>query len=149
NSMSCYTPAWIKTNAKRFERTVDENQKPIEILSVFGEESLKADKKAFAALMKHIKQIDEKDRTVIMMQVENEIGMLGSAREITQKANKAFDQPVPAELMNYLDKNKSALLPELRSRWEQQGYKTSGNWKTIFGAGLATDEIFQAWQYAK
>ncbi|GAA0552861.1 GH35 family beta-galactosidase [Chitinophaga japonensis] len=149
NSMSCYAPAWVKTDADRFERATDKDRKPVEILSAFGEENLAADKKAFAALMKHIRQIDEKERTVIMVQVENEIGMLGPAREITRKANAAFNRPVPAELMNYLVNNKALLLPGLRSRWAAQGYKTSGNWEAVFGKGPATDEIFQAWYYAR
>jgi beta-galactosidase GanA len=149
NSMSCYAPAWVKTNAARFERATDAHGKPVEILSAFGEASLQADKQAFAALMKHIKQTDEKERTVIMIQVENEIGMLGTARETTVKANAAFNQPVPAEMIDYLENNKATLLPELRSRWEANGSNTNGNWQALFGEGLATDELFQAWYYAR
>lgn len=149
NSMSCYVPTWVKTNATRFERTIDAHQKPIEILSAFGEPTLQADKKAFAALMKHIKQVDATARTVIMIQVENEIGMLGSAREITAKANSLYHAPVPPELLQYLQNNKAKLLPELSRQWEAPGFKASGTWPEVFGKNLATEELFQAWYYAR
>ena len=98
--------------------------------------------------MEHIKQVDGKQNTVIMVQVENEIGMLPDARTYDEAANAAFNQPVPAPLVSFLEKNKGQLLPEIKSAWEKNGYKTSGNWETIFGKGLYTDEIFMAWYYA-
>ena len=63
-------------------------------------------------------------------------------------ANAAFNQAVPEQLLTYLKKNKNNLLPELKSLWETNGYKTSGNWEEIFGKSLFTDEIFMAWYYA-
>jgi hypothetical protein len=39
-----------------------------------------ADAKAFAAVMKHIRQVDSKDHTVIAVQVENEVGVLARRR---------------------------------------------------------------------
>jgi beta-galactosidase GanA len=147
NSMSCYAPLWMKTNAKRFPRTNDTTGRSQEIFSVFGKETLEADKKAFTALMKHIRETDA-TRTVIMMQVENEIGMLPTAREFSTIANNLFNEKVPAELMNQLQKNKNNLVPELSKRWEQQGFKINDTWENTFGKGLATDEIFQAWYYA-
>ena len=122
--------------------------KDFEILSAFSEANLSADKKAFAVLMRHIKAID-KDQTVIMVQVENEIGMLTEAREYTVEANKAFNSDVPRELMLYLLSNKDAIVPELKEHWAKNGFKGSGTWQQVFGKGLATDELFQAWFYAK
>jgi len=149
NSMSCYAPEWIKTNQGRFERATDSRGRGMEILSAFNEENLRADCKAFSALMRHISQTDAATQTVIMIQVENEIGMLGEAREYTATANAAFNKNVPPELIAYLQKNKDVLVPELRQLWEKSGFATSGAWEEVFGKGLATDELFQAWQYAK
>ena len=70
------------------------------------------DAKAFAALMKHIALVDSRENTVIMVQVENEIGMLTEAREYTEAANHAFQSQVPDALMHYLIKNKKKLVPE-------------------------------------
>ena len=51
--------------------------------------------------------------------------------------------------MDYLQKHKDTLIPELRKRWEAAGFKTSGSWEQVFGAGVETDEIFMAWNYAR
>lgn len=50
--------------------------------------------------------------------------------------------------MNYLRKNKNELVPEFVAYWSKNGFSTNGSWEEIFGKSLATDEIFQAWQYA-
>ena len=76
NSMSCYAPLWVKTDPGRFPRSLDKNGVGMEILSTFSKENRKTDARAFAALMSHIRKTDEKERTVIMVQVENEIGMI-------------------------------------------------------------------------
>ncbi|HEX3767955.1 MAG TPA: DUF5597 domain-containing protein, partial [Puia sp.] len=148
NSMSCYAPEWIKLNQQKFERAKNSTGHGLEILSAFNVMNLNADITAFSALMKHIAQADAREKTVIMIQVENEIGMLTEAREYTDAANYAFQQKVPDQLMNYLKKNKKELVPELQTFWSKNGFSTSGSWEEIFGKNLATDEIFQAWQYA-
>src|SRR5688572_10246049 len=148
NSMSCYAPAWVKTNTTRFPRILDKDGTPHEILSPFTKNNLDADKNAFVKLMQYIKETDSRDHTVITIQVENEIGMLPDARTYDEAANIAFTRAVPEQLLNYLKKNKKDLLPEIKSNWEANGSKTSGNWEEIFGKGLSTDEIFMAWYYA-
>ncbi|HXS55935.1 MAG TPA: beta-galactosidase, partial [Hanamia sp.] len=148
NSMSCYAPSWVKTNQARFPRAQDQTGKGLEILSTFSQNNLDADVKAFTALLKHIKAID-KSQTVIMVQVENEIGMLTEAREYTAEANKAFNNKVPKELIDYLNANKELLVPELKEHWSKTNFETKGNWENVFGKSLATDELFQAWYYAK
>jgi len=149
NSMSCYAPAWVKTNTERFPRALDKNTVQQEIETPFNKNNLQADKKAFVKLMQHIKEEDSKQNTIITIQIENEIGMLPDARTYDEAANVAFNQPVPEELLNYLQKNKENLVRELKSLWEKNGYKTSGNWEEIFGKNLSTDEIFMAWNYAR
>jgi beta-galactosidase GanA len=149
NSMSCYAPLWMKQNAKRFPRTLDTAARSQEIFSAFGAATLEADKKAFAALMRHTKEIDAVDKTVIMVQVENEIGMLPTSREFSKTADNYFNGKLPTELMSYLQKNKNNLVPELKEKWEKQNFKINDTWKNTFGEGVWTDEIFQAWYYAK
>ncbi|NWF88368.1 MAG: DUF5597 domain-containing protein [Ignavibacteriaceae bacterium] len=149
NSMSSHVPSWVKLDQKRFPRVKDDNGKSYEILTPFSEANLQADLKAFQALMKHIKEIDEKDRTVIMIQPENEIGMLPTARDYHQLATEKFKQNVPAELIQYLKKNKDNLVPEFAEVWAKNGFKQTGTWEEIFGKGTHTDEIFMAWYFAK
>lgn len=148
NSMSSHAPAWVKLNQEKYPRVKDQTGRSQEILSSFSENVLQADKNAFEKLMQFIKDFDSQARTVIMVQVENEIGMLPSARDHQTLANEAFKKPVPVKLMNYLQQNRDNLVPEFRDIWKKNGYKTSGNWEEVFGKGLHTDEIFMAYFYA-
>ena len=130
NSMSCYTPAWFKRDVKRFPRAVTAEGKPLEIASCFSDNVLQADLKAFSALMQHIKEKDPQREVVIMMQIENEIGMLESARDHSPLAEKAYRQPVPQTLLKAL------------------GIKKQGTWAEVFGTDDDADEKFMAWHYA-
>ncbi|MBK8945967.1 MAG: DUF5597 domain-containing protein [Ignavibacteriae bacterium] len=149
NSMSSHAPAWVKTNQERFPRVKDDKGKSQEILTPFSNENLNADIKAFQALMKHIKEIDENENTVIMIQPENEIGMLGSARDYHPLANEKFNENVPSELMQYLIKNKNKLVSEFLKVWEENGLNETGTWEAIFGKSIYTDEIFMSYYFAK
>ncbi len=147
--MSCYAPLWFKENHKKYPRAYTQSGKPLEIASAFSEAVYKADQRAFSQWMQHIAMVDKKEGTVIMIQIENEIGMLEDARDYSHEANKAFNAPIPAEFMTYLQKNKKALHPQMLDKWESQGCKKQGNWQEVFGADIYTDEIFMAWHYAK
>jgi Domain of unknown function (DUF5597)/Glycosyl hydrolases family 35 len=149
NSMSSHVPAWVKLNQEKFPRSKDESGKSQEILSCFSENVLQADLMAFENLMRFIKDFDAQQQTVIMVQVENEIGMLPSSRDYQNLANDAFNKDVPTELIEYLQKNKENLVPELLNSWKENGYKKLGIWEEVFGKGLATDELFMAYFYSK
>jgi hypothetical protein len=149
NSMSSHVPSWIKKNQQRFPRVKDDKGRSHEILTPFSENNLQADLKAFQALMNHIKEIDGREHTIIMIQPENEIGMLPTARDYHPLANKKFQESVPAEFIRYLKQHKDNLLPEFKEIWARNGYKETGTWEDIFGEGPHTDEIFMAWYYAK
>lgn len=149
NSMSSHAPVWVKLNQKKYPRVKDDQNKSHEILTPFSENNLQADLNAFKKLMNHVKDFDQKEQTVIMIQVENEIGMLPNARDYHPLANEAFNKDVPKELLQYLQKNKEKLVPEFYEIWKKNGFKTKGNWEEVFGKGLHTDEIFMAWYFSK
>src|SRR5947208_3174685 len=73
-----YVPQWVKTDTKRFPRVVRADGELIDVLSASGRSTLQADKAAFVALMRHLKALDGTDHTVLMVQVENESGIIGS-----------------------------------------------------------------------
>jgi beta-galactosidase GanA len=148
NGMSSYAPLWVKTDTRRFPRVVL-NGNEVEILSTFSKAMVEADSKAFRSVMSHIREVDSSNHTVLMMQVENEVGVLGDARDHSGPANHAFESAVPPELTHYLEANRESLYPELRDIWEQNGAKTTGTWGQIFGASPRSDEIFMAWNYAR
>lgn len=130
NSMSCYTPAWFKQDTKRFPRAMTKTGKPLEIASCFSENVLQADNKAFMALMNHIADKDRETGTVIMIQIENEIGMLEDARDHSPLAEKAYKTNIPKEL---------------RREWKIGKDVT---WKEAFGDDIYGEEKFMAWHYA-
>jgi hypothetical protein len=149
NSLSSYPPDWLKKDFERFPRAQVAGGKSIELLSPFSDANRDADARAFAALMRHVKAVDGRQHTVVMIQVENEVGMHGDSRDRSPVANQAYEGPVPKELMDYLQQHKDTLIPEFRRVWEAAGFKTSGNWEEVFGKGAATDGFFMAWNLAR
>ena len=145
NSMSAYAPSWVKRDSHRFPRAQRSDGSPMEMLSAFSKANLNADSAAFVALMKHLKRTDAEDHTVLMVQVENEVGMIPQARDHGAPANAAFDAPVPAALTSYLSKYKGALAPQLKAAWRAHGFRTGADWEATFGTGPQTDELFTAW----
>lgn len=148
NSMSCYAPLWFKQDYKKYPRAYTKEGKPLEIASAFSENVYKADSKAFTAWLSHIAEVDRDHGTVIMVQIENEIGMLEDARDHSKTADKLFHSGVPVELMAYLLDNKASLHPYIAEKWAENGSKTEGTWTEIFGDDIYTDEIFMAWHYS-
>ena len=132
NTSPSYAPEWVKFDNKRFPRMVDRDGKSSYCLSPFGEQTLAADRKAFVALMNHLAQIDATRHTVIMMQVENEVGTYGLVRDFGAKAQAAFERPVPAEVL-------------ARQPAPVKGAAT-GSWRAVYGD--YADEYFHAWAIA-
>lgn len=149
NSMSCYAPAWVKTDSARFPRARNSVVQAMEILTPFNTTNRDTDARAFAALMRHLREFDGQHHTVILVQVENEIGMIPEARDRHPAADAAFAAPVPAELMAYFASHRESLTPELREQWQARGARTSGTWTEVFGEGPATSEVFMAWAFAR
>lgn len=127
NNAPHYAPAWVKLDNKRFPRVVKQDGDTLNSMSPLGKNTLEADKKAFVELMKHLKKTD-KDHTVIMVQVENEVGTYGSVRDFSPAAQQAFNSPVPTDLVETL---------KLKA----------GTWPQVFGKDA--DEFFHAYHIAK
>jgi beta-galactosidase GanA len=144
NSMSSYAPGWVKRDETRFCRAKRSDGSGMEILSALCAENLAADSRAFAALMRHLQAVDH-DHTVVMVQVENEVGMIPEARDHSPAAEAAFHAPVPRALTDYLSAHRQTLDPALKTAWESHGAKAGADWEQSFGAGPWTDELFTAW----
>lgn len=150
NGVSSYCPAWVLRDTVRFPRALgssNRNKKPI--LSTLNANNLNADAKAFSKMMAHLKQVDGTRHTVLMIQVQNEVGIKPEPRDLSPEADAAFTSAVPAELMQHLEKNKKKIHPTLLARWEKAGSKMSGTWPEIFGDGPEAAEVFSAWYYAR
>jgi beta-galactosidase GanA len=162
NASSMYVPSWVKADQKRFPpanlrvrsdaglMTFYANylaQRGVVPLSPFGEETRKADVRAFTALMQHIRSTDS-EHTVIMMQIENEVGTIGDSRDRSPLAEAAWARSVPAGLLDYLVSHKSSLAPDLQQVWSQHGSRTSGTWQEVFGQSEMADQVFMAYYMA-
>lgn len=147
NTWSSYAPGWVKTDLARFPRAQIEPGKNRGAVTCFCEAACEADARAFAALMRHIRDSDGEAHTVIVVQVENETGLLGAARDHCALAEARFKEKVPAELMSYLQEHKEALHTTVRWAWATTGRKASGTWQQVFGE--VADEVFMAWHIAR
>ena len=166
NGGSINMPSWVKKDFRRFPRAKDSTGVSIEILSAFSDENMKADARAFRALMKHLREIDSQDNTVLMMQVENEAGILNTPRDYSSQAQALFNGPIPEELSQYLEKKGTVLTSDLLKVWKANGSRIRGTWEEVFGVGKKgdpqsrweyqwrdmyyyTEELFMAYYYAR
>lgn len=147
NSMSTYVPSYVKFDSQRFTRARNRAGQAQDILTPFDSRTLAADKAAFTAMLRHLKENDQQ-RTVIMVQVENEIGMLPDARDYGPAANAGFKAEVPAKLLHDLQARGERLHPAVRQLWDANGKRSAGSWAQVFGTSIEADELFQAWGYA-
>ncbi len=127
NGKMHYVPTWVKTDTTHHPRMIDPRGEPIDVLSPNSQENLDADKRAFTALVQHVKEVDATQHTILMIQVENESGSLGTVRDYSPMAEKQFDAPVPSEFVKAM-------------------HKQPGTWKQVFGPDA--DENFAAYSVA-
>jgi beta-galactosidase GanA len=142
NAFSNYAPSWVKSDPKRFPRAEAADGTPLEILSTLSAENRRCDSRAFAALMHHVREQDSQQQTVLMVQVENEVGYRGRGRDRSPEANRLFRGPVPDVLIRTLREKRLQLPPELAGHFNEHG----GTWSEVFGE--AANEVFMAWNYA-
>jgi hypothetical protein len=137
NSMSCYVPPWVKLDQARFPRMMDAGKAKQDILSAHGADTLAADARAFRALMERVARKDAGRGTVLMVQVENEMGSIPCARDHSPLAEKAWKEPLPAAMREFLGSRRGA------STWADASTGLSG-------AKLAAlEEMFSAWHFAR
>jgi len=121
-----YAPEWVKADSKRFPHMTTKDGKQHYVHTPLGRNTLEADKRAFVALMRHLREIDP-DHVVIMVQPENETGSYGLDRDYSPEANRLFAGPIPAELARRTGK--------------------SGSWTEAFGKTAARN--FTSWYLAR
>lgn len=96
NGASDYLPLWLKRDHSRYFLARDEKGAPLNVVSPLCAAVRDLDARAFAALMAHLKEFDGEENTVIAVQVENEVGIWGHARDFCRQANEAFEGEIPA-----------------------------------------------------
>jgi hypothetical protein len=146
NAVSSYVPSWVKLDTKRFPRARDEKGKTSIMLSAFGEETCAADTRAFAAFMNHLKSVDGKQQTVLMVQVENETGIFDMRRDHCEQARAAFEGTAPDNLKTYLLDHRANLHESLRECVADKNFSSQSAWRGLFGE--MSDAVFMAWHFA-
>lgn len=153
NAEMMYAPAWVKKDRKRFRRAqitkgkdksvrdVGPAKIPYYSLSYLCEETRNADARAFAELMAHIRETNGKEQTVIGVQVENETGLLGNAREVSDEADQAFASEVPEDFVKYMKAHTDTMKEDVRREVEHGADR--GTWQEVFGA--VAEEVFSAY----
>ncbi len=157
NAASTYAPGWVRRDVGRFPRAVAAGTDkalftypgamPKPVLTVFSPNLLDADRRAFVRFLEHLAGVDP-DHVVVMVQVENEVGLLRDSRDRSPEAETAWRGPVPQPLIDHLVEHRTELRPELAALWARQGNRTSGTWSEVFGDDWQADEIFMAWAFA-
>lgn len=155
NAQCWYAPMWVKRDTRRFWRAEvekgknkvllrDFNNMPYTTLSCHCEETMQADARAFSELMRHLRQVDEKERTVVVVQVENEPGLQGAAREHSDYADELFSKKVPEDFASYMKLHTETMSKDVQRAVECG--RVDGTWAEVFG--VAAEEIFQAYSVA-
>lgn len=135
NGSNHYMPQWMKSDAQKYPNIIGRNGQSVDSPSPHTQAAMEADAKAFAAVMGCLKKTDPQ-HTVLMVQVQNEPGSWGTVRDFSPIAQKLFEGPVPAGLLQ----------PEvLRALNRPVGAK--GTWLEVFGDDA--DEYFHAWSVAR
>jgi hypothetical protein len=147
NATFSYVPDWVKSDRITYFRAHDASDREMDAISPFCDAALKADQRAFSAVMRHIHEFDRQYHTVILMQVENETGLIHTDRDYSPAAAKAFEGQPPSNLLSYLQEHREALTPALQNVWKQAGYRKNGTWAEVFG-DLAP-EVFSAWSVSR
>jgi hypothetical protein len=153
NAASTYAPTWVRSDSKRFPRAVVSKADGSvswghgPVLSVFSPELLEADKRAFGHAMETIANLDQ-NQTVVMVQVENEVGLLGSSRDYCELAEEQWSGAVPEAILQAFTSG-IGVDDHSRSAWVAAGSKPSGTWVDVVGDTWQGHEIFMAWYFAQ
>lgn len=144
NGVSSYVPGWIKNDPQRFARA-ELATGTVETLSTFSEVNREADARAFTVLMRRLAEVDVGD-LVELVQVENEVGLLGGCRDLGAPALAAWDEEVPPQVVGAV---RGAPGTRGHMAWVAGGSRESGRWEEVFGRCPAADELFMATAYAR
>ena len=147
NGVSSYIPGWMKRDDKKYFRMRDDQGEATDYVSAFCMAARDADAKAFAALMRYIRERDTR-QMVLFMQVENETGLWQQSIDHSSQALNAYNRSVPSELIRFLESRESTLDTPMKDKWVENGRRTKGTWKEVFGDNLFTEAFFMQWAYA-
>ncbi|MBP3655077.1 MAG: DUF5597 domain-containing protein [Clostridia bacterium] len=129
-----YVPEWVKLRPDLYRVARGRDGGHVASLSPVCEATQQADSRAFAALMAHLREADGDTRTVIAVQVENEMGLANTDFDYSDETLALYRQDVPACLDGIV--------------LEDCGVMPGGSsWRSRFGRHA--HEAFMAWAHAR
>jgi hypothetical protein len=139
-------PGWMNYDNSRFYKIEGTDNKS---LSPFSNMNRDAEARVIAALMHHIKITDSAQHTIVMLQLEDNLGKISESRDKNMQAERTFYGSVPVELIAYMQNNKGLLVPEYKKIWDEQGNRSYGTWEEVFGKNPETEKIFMSYYIAR
>ena len=158
NASSTYAPTWVREDTERFPRADRgsdpfptpfsyEGSMPRPTLTVFSQALRAADRAAYSRLVQHLLDNDPTHR-VIIMQVENEVGLLGVGRDRSADALRLWNSPIPASLVRSIEENPDDFHTDIVDLFTASS-AVEASWSARFGEGNdVADEVFMAWGFA-
>ncbi|NLP34149.1 MAG: DUF5597 domain-containing protein [Clostridiales bacterium] len=134
-----YVPDYIKLQPDTYRLALGPDRAPVPSLSPHCSATLERDRKAFEKMMTFIKEYDEKQKTVLAVQIENEMGYANTDRDYSLKACEDYKKPVPEILRN-------VTLEDTGLEGMDTGTLDKSTWRGCFGRHA--HEAFSAWYHA-
>lgn len=169
NGLSTYVPSWVKKDTQKYRRVLTKEKEQLNSISPFCAEAIEADCHALAAVCAYIEGHPLKDQ-LCMIQLQNEVGSLGTARDYSQDALAQYNEELPVEMKelypdaeNWADLSDEAFmaygysralqkmaltakrflpLPLFTNAWVQKENKSAGE----YPSGGPTKNVLRVWQ---
>lgn len=93
-----YVPEYVKLHPEIYRLARGTDGAPVPSLSVHCAATRERDQAAFEGLMHFLKEYDGKEKTVLAVQIENEMGYANTDRDYSEEAEKAYRNAVPEDL---------------------------------------------------
>lgn len=134
-----YVPEYIKLSPEVYHLAYGANKAPVASLSAHCMETMERDRLAFEKVMAFLKNYDEEQRTVIAVQIENEMGYESTDRDYSVPAQADYEKPVPKEIRDV--KVIDTGIEEIEDELDQ------ATWRGCFGRHA--HEAFASWYHAR
>lgn len=135
SGMSEHVPAWVKLDKVRFPRmyirreVLDDDGDVVgttvqltDSMSLFRSKIAAFEQRAVRAFAKHVRSIDGKHMTVIMLQIGGNVGTVRDYRDVSAGATVAYEQGAPLDFVRYMQSCGSAIDDTQTYGWDAFGH---------------------------
>lgn len=165
-----YVPEYVKLHPEIYHIAKGHDLAPVASLSPHCGATRDRDCAAFAEMMRFLRKYDQEEKTVLAVQIENEMGYANTDRDYSEEAEADYRKEIPEELEGCTipgafddlrdktqgeekrkreqeEKQSGRLTEENRQNGKQPANQQISPWKTQFGR--YSHEAFSAWYTAR